>query len=295
MIPVGRLAPGDQWDQNCLDLLFANKLYPTGLEFKRIDGYPNTDGCVLIVPARYWYQRIDEINEAAARYQWLLLIKTSDEEALFDTDQIEHPNARFWIQSPRTDRDYGDARLFGVGFPPHFNQLVVEPPTKSVNVFLAAQNTHERRNQAFAALGCRGPKDGCVREDQHLIWQTEGFTQGLPRDAYVKHMMNARAAPAPTGPASPDTFRLYEALEAHCVPIADDITPGYDSRGYWRMLFPDAPFPILTDYASLPGYINDALRCWPINTNRITAWWLRQKRAMAHWLREDLEQLGAAL
>ena len=53
MIPVGRLAPKDQWDQNMLDLLFDNDLYYTGLTFKRIEGYPHTDGAILIIPGRY--------------------------------------------------------------------------------------------------------------------------------------------------------------------------------------------------------------------------------------------------
>lgn len=284
MIPVGRLAPGNQFDQNMLDQLFANKLYPTGLEFKRIDGYPNTDGCCILIPGRYWHNQTWDISDALASYKWVLAIRTSDEEDLFDVAAVRHPNIRWWVQSPRTDRDYGDARLFGVGYPPYFNQLPPEAPRKSVPLFLSAQNTHDRRNQCFDAL---------EPFQAGYVQQTEGFTQGLTSSAYVQLMCDARVAPAPAGPACPDTFRLYEALEAHAIPIADDLTPGYDSHGYWKMLFPDAPFPILTDYESLPGYINHALARWPANANRIAAWWMRQKRAMAHWLREDLKALGA--
>ena len=31
--------------------------------------------------------------------------------------------------------------------------------------------------------------------------------------------------PCPSGPATPDSFRLWEALEAGCVPIADGYAP----------------------------------------------------------------------
>lgn len=266
-----------------LDLLVTNALYPTGLKFKRCDGYPNAHGCALIIPGRYWHANTDQISEALATYDWVLAFRTSDEEDLFDINKIRHPNIRWWVQSPRTGRDYGDARLFGVGFPPHFNKL--PPLDRKDGVFLAAQNTHTRRQQAFEQLR-RIP---CVRE----IEETPGFTKGFARDAYARKMCHAQVAPAPSGPASPDTFRLYEALEAHAVPIADDITPGYSSAGYWRTLFPDAPFPILTNYTDLPGYINDVLNGWPANANRITAWWMRKKREMAHWLHDDLETLGA--
>src|SRR5690606_17328194 len=109
----------------------------------------------------------------------------------------------------------------------------------------------------------------------------------------ARKMNSAKVAPAPSGAVSPDSFRLYEALQSHNVPVADDVSPVYDSHGYWKMLFPDAPFPIIEDYADLPGYVEDQLALWPANANRVAAWWMRQKRAMCLWLRDDLESLGA--
>lgn len=284
MIAVGRLAPANQWDTTLLDMLIDGQLYPHGLSIKRYDGYPLTGGCVLVVPGRYWHNQIDRVNEAVSAYDWLLLIRTSDEEDLFDISRIDHPNARFWVQTPRTDRDYGNARLFGVGFTPHLSTLPPDPPTKTLDVFLAAQNTHQRRREAFAQL-----QPGSAR----TVIPTQGFTQGLEAADYTAQLVTSKVAPAPAGPASPDTFRVYEALEAHAIPIADDITPGYASAGYWRTLFPDCPFPVLTNYEDLNGYIGDQLAAWPDNANRITAWWMQRKRAMTHWLLDDLKALGA--
>lgn len=284
MIPVGRLAPGGQWDQNLLDRLFANTLYPTGLDFKRFEGYPNTDGCVLICPGRYWAMRTAEISEALARYRWVLFMRTGDEEDLFDIAKVQHPNIRFWVQTPHVGVDYGAARLFGVGFPPAFNDLPKDPPGTFMDVFLAAQNTHDRRRQCFEAVQrCEG---------DIAVWETEGFTQGLEPKVYRGSMVAAKVAPAPSGAVSPDSFRLWEALEAHAVPIADDVSPVYDSRGFWDLVCP-APFPVLTDYNDLPGYIADVLQDWPANANRVAAYWIAQKRRYAHWLVEDLKAIGA--
>lgn len=286
MIPVGRLAPGNQWDQNMLHRLFANELYPTGLEFKTCFGYPVGQGCVLIIPGRYWAEHTDKISEAIRLYRWVLGVRTSDEEDLFDIAKVEHPNIKWWVQTPRTDETY-NARLFGVGYAPHFNAMSTAPPGKKwADVFLSGQNTHQRRAEAFDALkAIRGP----------LVFArpTEGFTKGMPEEDYAGCMAGAKVAVAPSGAVSPDSFRMYEALESHCVPIADDVSPTYDSRGYWRMLFPDAPFPILTDYGQLSELIDEALGDWPRNANRIAAWWMQQKRQMVRWLREDLETLGA--
>lgn len=284
VIHAGWLAPGGQWDTNLIAELLANRLYPTGLEFKSVLGYPNSHGCVLVIPGRYWSDHTDQISEALATYEWALCIRTSDEENWFDIAKIRHPNIKFWVQYPRTDCDYGDARFIGAGFPAHFNNLPQNPPGKTTELFLSAQNTHVRRHEAFAALDER---------DRWCVQETAGFTQGLDPVSYATLMTAAKVAPAPSGAQSPDSFRVWEALQAHAVPIADDISPVYDSEGFWRRLLPDAPFPIFTDYAEFPALIDAALAGWPAHANRIAAWWIRQKRRYGQWLREDLEKLGA--
>lgn len=267
-----------------LDQLFSNQLWHTRLTFDVTNGYPTkVDGCILVIPGRYWHQRCNEISEAISRYQWVLAMRIGDEEDLFDPYQVWHNNIKWWVQTPKTGRDYDGARLFGVGYPPHANHLTSH--ARDTDVFLSAQNTHQRRRECFAAMNnVDGVKD---------IHATTGFTAGMPPEEYATRMVSAKVAPAPSGPASPDTFRLYEALQAHTIPIADDVTPGYDSAGYWRHVHPDAPFPVLTTYEQLPGYVGDQLKRWPTNANRTTAWWMRQKRLMALDLLEDLKELGA--
>lgn len=267
-----------------LDLLLSNDLWPTGLTFDVQDGYPRADGAIIVIPGRYYADRTAEISEALARYEWVLAIRCGDEEDTFDITRVAHSRIKWWVQTPRADRDYDESRLFGVGFPPYFNRIPA-PTVPRLDVFLSAQNTHARRAEAFAAL----KDDG----DRRFVEATDGFTRGIPPNAYRHIMASTKVAPCPSGAFSPDTFRAYEALEAHAVPICDDISPAYDSRGYWRKLFPDAPFPIITDYTDLPGYIEDVLADYPRNVNRIAAWWMGQKRAMAAWLREDLAALGA--
>lgn len=283
MIPVVRLAPGSQWDQNVLDLLLSNHLWPTGIQFDRHDAFVKAPGIVLIIPGRYWSapSSTAAITVALARYDWVLGIRTSDEEDLLDIAAVQHPNIRWWLQTPRMDRDY-DARVIPLGFPPHFNQL--QEAARNLDVFLAGQDTHDRRHQAFAALR-PGPR--------RRIEPTPGFTAGMEPAEYVRCMTATKVAPCPAGAVSPDSFRVYEALEAHAVPIADDLSPAYDSTGYWERVLPGCPFPILRNYSDLPGYIDDVLRDYPRIANRTAAYWMRYKRSLAHWLREDLQYLGA--
>jgi hypothetical protein len=284
-IPLVFLAPGDQWDQNMLGLLLADHLYPHGLDFKAVDPWPDAPGIVLVVPGRYWHDRTDELTAAIARYEWVLAIRTSDEEALLEIAKVDHPNLIWWVQTPRNHRDYAATRYLPLGFPSHFNLL---PPTdgKQIDVFLSAQNTHDRRAQCFAAL------ERVERAKQ--VHETSGFTRGMPRYDYAGRMIRARVAPCPSGAVSPDSFRVYEALESHTVPIADDVSPVYPSNGYWTALFPDAPFPTITNYGDLPGYIDDVLADYPRISNRVAAWWIAQKRRLGEWLIRDLDAIGAA-
>jgi len=266
--------------------LFDNQLYDTGIEFRHVDGYPDTDqGCVMVIPGRYWHDRIAEVSEALQRYPWILAFRTGDEEDLLTIDKIVHPNIKWWIQTPRTDRFYRDARWFGVGWTPAFNTPVFTD--RPLDVFLSAQNTHKRRNQAFAALG--------DVDAVKVVAETQGFTQGMDPDHYARHMLAAKIAPCPSGAISPDSFRLWEALQSHCVPIADNVSPDptYYASGFWERMFPDVPFPRLDTYEQLPGYIEDQLAAWPANANRVAAWWMREKRRMTLDLLDDLEALRA--
>lgn len=279
------LPPTNQWDQNFLEQLFANKIYDTGYNFEYDEDLSELGGAVIVIPGQYYVGKESEVAEIFAKYKWVLAIKTGDEEDLFDWKKLQAPHIKWWIQTPRTDRDYGDARLFGVGYTPHFNNLSSKDRASTVlDVFLSAQDTHERRHEAFKYLeGSRFAK---------LIERTPGFTQGMEKDQYRNAMVTAKVAPAPSGVVSPDSFRVYEALEAHTVPIADDISPNYDSEGYWNKLYPDAPFPILKNYSDLNGYIEDVLYNFPVVTNRVVEWWMLKKREMVDWITDDIEELS---
>lgn len=283
-VPVVRLAPHRQWDQALLDDLLSGDLYPHGVEFERLDAYPRENsGICLVVPGRYWADRTAEISEAIAKYRWVLAFRVGDEEDLLNTEEVVHASLKWWIQTPRIDRDYGGARFLPIGYTPHFRDL----PTveKSADVFLSAQRTHARRVQCFEVLARSRFADN--------VHPTDGFTHGMKPADYAQAMAAARVAPAPAGPVSADSFRFWEALESHAIPIADTYSPADGDYGYWERMHPDAPYPILRDYQDLPGYIEDALADYPRLANRIAAWWIAQKRAMALNLREDLQSLGA--
>lgn len=279
MIPVLRLPPGDQWDQNMIDHLLDGTLYPHGLEFLRRPPefwHMGEDTCVVLIPGRYWADRYDEVSDLIDPYDKVLAILTSDEENWFDPAQVDRPNIRWWVQTPSpTEPVDGPTRFeFGVGFPPHFNDLPPDPPTKDIGVFISAQNTHPRRREVFKVLR---PHDGWVEE-------TPGFAQGLQPLVYANLMMRAHVAPAPSGPVTADSFRAWEALEAHTCPILDNW------NGYWDVLLGNDGPPRYDSPSFLRAHCKAVTQ---ERSNEVVAWWIQYKRSLAHRLVYDLEQLGA--
>lgn len=263
------------------------------LDYNIVDSFDEAmgDGVVVVVPGAS--NNAGEINDKLHRYKWVLLIIVSDEENLFELEKIDHPNIKFWIQTPRANIEYKNARYFGVGyaFSKKFReQYKQEYMDKAEDVFISGQNTHKRRNTIFRRLH-KYAEDNPEKNIQ--IFETKGFTQGMPPEEYYRHMASAKVVPCPSGIVSPDSFRLYEALEFGCIPIADDTSPAvdYDSNGYWKRIFPDAPFSIISG-REIAGSIDKSLKRFNLHENNTFAWWMKQKRQYVYNLTDDIRALA---
>ena len=267
---------GRLWDQGLLEDMFKDEINILTSDI------PKTDEAIVVLPARYFVEETKWLNDQIKNVGKLKLILSSDEESLFPIDKINHPSYKLYLMTPRFDRKYPDGTVFiGEGYPPHM-VLPDEPPTKSLDYFFSGQITHERRQMLAKAEEVIEE----FRENNQLKGKfnsTPGFTQGLKPEDYYKEMMKAKAVPCPAGPATPDSFRLFEALECGAVPIADSKSPA-GVINYWQQLYPDAPFPIFEDYGVLQGELMNVRDNYPVMNNDCLAWWIRYK----HDLKEDL-------
>lgn len=262
------------WDQALLVDILSMSI------FKNMEA---PDGAVVVIPAPYQGEYIKEINTELSKYKWVLLFLTSDEEGKFPVEKIKHPNIKIWVQYPKQGKHdkYGKLPL-GYTTETRKNLLLTE---KTLDVFYSGQNTHARREMCYKAL------EPLRKEVKYMfVENTKGFSQGQKPNEYMANMSNAKAAPAPSGPVSADSFRAYEALEAGAVPIADNISLAGDAD-YFHYLFGDVPFPTLNAYADLPGYILDVLENYPVINNRVQAWWIKKKWDLAWQFFKDIESL----
>ncbi len=263
------------WDMHFLETLFKR---PEFIVDGRLESYE-----IVVIQGRNNVDQVDKINNYLEFLDGVLVIVSSDEESLFPVGKLNHPNMKLWLMTPHAGRKYPNVdRYIGEGYTPHCD-AITELPTKDKKWFFAGQVTHSRRVE-------------CVRElmklkDGELI-QTRGFTQGIDPKEYIKKMSEARIIPCPGGPVTPDTFRMYEALEMACIPIVDAYAANNKNPGYWNMLFgEDIPFPIIEDWKELPGlieYFNDTFQ---ENSNKIFAWWQQYKQNFLYDLIEDFTQV----
>lgn len=276
------------WDWAYLEDLFSGKLWrPPGFpEFTHHHGsIPDVKGSIVVIPSRNQVEHLGEINKQLAKLEWALVILTGDEQSVFPWKDLKHPNMKIWAMHPHPDIHQGVDRPLINGYPHQAKQLGKIPQNeKPLDLFFSGQVNHERRVQ-------------CVEHAENVpngkVVRTKGFTQGLPHQEYYQLMSEAKFVPCPSGNHMPDTFRIYEALEAGCIPIADS-KPSVDYPGnFWYNLFGgEPPFPIIEEWESLQSVINDWMPQWKQKANEIQSWWQLQKRRSAYDLMSDLHHLA---
>ena len=286
----------DFWDYSFLkDLLHGTVWKPAGgYEFRHHDNFDEiTTGAVVILPARSHKEHVAQLNNDLSKLEWCILFLMGDEDHEFPIDQLKMTHRmKVWVMSPQEKTSSVPQVPFINGYTPETNTLLKEFKDafdkKQNDVFFSGQVTHSRREDCVAAI------KELPEAVNLLLNETKGFTQGIERGQYLKEMASAKIAPCPSGPCIQDTFRLYEALEAGVIPIADAKTPTmteYD--GFWTYLFAsDPPFPVIHDWDTLPALVDDILPSWKHESNKVFSWWQMEKRSTAYKLARDIALLS---
>lgn len=282
------------WDQAMLERLFAGKIWgiPGGYTFKSVTTFEEAraDGIVLVIPGQHHVDFVHEINRDIARYKWILIVIAGDEDSIFPVKELAHPNMMVWVMTPRPGYDYSDlmVRFIGEGAAPDAYTMIPEMheeyAKKQKKGFFSGQNTHIRREECIKGL---------ESVDGFDVYPTAGFTQGMGHKEYYRNMASARIVPCPSGACTQDSFRLYEALEAGCVPLADALSPKEGGNpGYWDMVFGSFPIPIVEDWSKVKDLIELIESDYAAVQHQIFSWWQQAKRGMVYGLAEDIQFLS---
>lgn len=283
------------WDNGLLEDMFKHGNYQHHEDFDWFE--PNQElpndipGAIVIVNGRTHTEDTEAINADIAKLRWVLFIDTGDEEAVFPWREIKHPAMRVWVMMPRMNQHDDVSFHLPNGYRPDTRELLkaVGPQERKLDWFFAGQVNHERRQQCFDVL------------QQFTPIYPASITRGsdafgkevIPYPDYLRYMAQAKIAPCPSGIESPDNFRLYEALEAGCLPVVDAFSTRNKSPGFWRYLFGnDIPFPIIDYWDAFPKLLPQLLRDYPANANRCWTWWQQKKREIKYKLQDDVMELS---
>lgn len=287
MIPVVWYArPGDEprgyWDQETLERIFDGTLWrPAGSEgYEHFYSFDGLTGAVVVVHAAHCYELIEDLNARLAQLAWCVVLVTGNEERVFPTDQLAHPNMKLWVQMPHGNEPEG-FRPFGTGCTPAVYEACraqKTAPDKTYGWMFAGQINNARRIEMVQEL--LGREDG-------FLCATNRFAAGLPYDEYARELLHAKVVPCPSGPLSIDTFRLWEALEVGAVPIADTKSSVDDEPEFWTQIFgEEPPFHTVDDWMWFESDVNATVDTQPF-ANRVQAWYLQQRRKTAQVLWGD--------
>lgn len=226
------------------------------------DLFDGLDDNIFLIPAKDQAPFINDINNKLSEYDYGVVLIMSDEESLFPYELLTHPNMKVWVQYPK---EVPADRYMPGGYSPGTTSTKLAP--KTLDWFFAGQITHPAREEMARAL--RELTGG-------LLIETEGFTQGLPHQDYLDIMARAKIVPCPHGAATPDTLRLWEALELHCMPVIHD-----RDRPFYQKILGDFPFPSVSHW----GLLKD------LGYEDCKSWWNAYKHSMSTNMREDLAWL----
>lgn len=276
------------WDQGLLEDMFKQ------LEVQHVtdvDEVPEGEGAVFVINGRTHIEDTDQINADIAKLPWVLFIETGDEEALFPWREIKHPLMKVWLMLPRMNQHDDVHFKLPNGYRPETRELLknIGLQKRDIPYSFAGQVNHERREQCFDVARQFQP----IYENSVVIGTKTFGEHALSYPDYLNVMARSKIVLCPSGIESPDNFRLYEALEAGCIPVVDAFSTQNKAPGFWRYLFGhDIPFPIVSYWDKLPDMIPGLLADYPHNANRIYGWWQNIKRSMQFKLIDDIKELS---
>jgi len=197
-----------------------------------VEGLDATENTILVcnhaVPYRYF---LDKLRYNGKKYGIVLL---SDENLIDPCEWLHDPACLFCFRNYINPILLGHPKVnfFGLGYKRNFNKVkTIKDSENREYVWSFAGTFHGEREQAISVFEEMGP---------HKTHSCSGFCaeNSLSTEEYSQLLRNTQFALCPVGQDSCDSFRLYEALEAGCIPITQSNSKSLIFRpSYWKGIF----------------------------------------------------------
>jgi hypothetical protein len=270
------------WDTGLIELAIRGDLWPTPARYEVVTE-PRPGG-VAVVHGEIALEKAPDIPDGT------VIIHGGDESRAWVPPPLV--NGRWWGQHAMPRHNFQPSRTVVPAYPPDTRELmrgVARLPLAERALWgFAGQAANPSRRSLLAAV--EGRVDG-------LLAVSGGFSQGMPREEYVRFMCDVAIVPSPAGGVDPEGFRLYEGLEAGCLPVSQRTMPDWDDPiDWWRWTLGEpAPWPVVDRWAEFPVLL-DSYALHPAilqrDANVAGAWWQGYKRRWAWNLADDVAAVG---
>lgn len=245
------------WDQYLFELAFKDYNHSLSITDQK--------EAIVIIPGAYQAYLINEINQELSKLEKCVVIITSDEENNFPIDKLSHKNMKVFATYPTVQME--NVGWLPIWYPPHAE--MIEKKEKIYDWSFSGQVNHDSRVKMINDV-----KN--IPNGKYYI--SGGFAQGLEHKEYYDLMSKSKIVLCPRGNISPDSFRLYEALEAGCIPIVEN-------SYFWLKMFKTIPFPIIGNDFNWRNAINLILRDYHLYKQNVDKWWKTTKESILLELR----------
>lgn len=184
--------------------------------------------CNHAVPYRPF---LDALRENNSSYGIILL---SDENLLEPCEWLHDPACKFLFRNylhPLYIR-HPKVTTFGLGYKRNLSTHCLSIPTDERSTLWSFAGTPHGERALILDLF----KD--LRPNETHTCSGFGADDGISTEDYASMLNDSQFALCPVGQESADTFRIYEALEAGCIPVTITNSDQFDIRpSYWHGVF----------------------------------------------------------
>jgi hypothetical protein len=268
---IWQVDPKDCWESTWLRYLLAGTY-----DREVVDGeWSQLAPAMIVVDNRLVRDKADYYRNAFQRRCRVVLVHLSDEAFKDDTGIYAYCDGVLRNYHTELLADMRRVDFMPLGYKSGFERPLAAPKTTTQRQYLwsfagdAKKLTRNKMLDAMSAL------DGGFR---HL---TQGFgtDDALGTAAYRALLDDTVIVPCPSGWSNLETFRVYEALEAGCIPIVEK-RPSFD---YFTRLLGPHPMPAVADWNEAPALVGQLKSADGLETLRARCfdWWQSKKPALA--------------
>lgn len=249
--------------------------------------------CVVVSHTSAGFAYLKRLTESAINHAFVLL---SDETLSEPMDYLDSPYCQFVARNYVHPHVLSNPKVlhFPLGWVDGFYQFAHEAQrikaSKRKNVWSFAGSLKADRQIAIGEMSKLMPFQLNVFEFFH-------DPNHLTPDGYAKTLGQSQFVIAPMGGCNIDSFRIYEALEAGCIPVALDQHQAFKIHpNYWHAIFrQEAPMPFVV--ASTWGEAAQKVKAI-VDEGRVNevqaecqAFWKRWKGHFKQYFTENIQTL----